>query len=259
MYVFENEKLHKMILKQFHDVSINDHASRAIIYDRLSTHYYWFRMFHTIVRYVKSCIQCKKIKTYRQNKQDLLKFLSIFERYFQNIFVDFITFLFTCSRRDKNYKHIMIVINRLSKKKKFIFLKNLDVKIVMQIFLEWIWREKNYSDFVVSNRKTQFISHFWRRLCEKINITFKLSIAWHFEIDDQTENVNVDLKIYFRIYVSFNQNDWINLFFIVEFEINFVINNFTNMIFFWLSKNIYRNQIWNLSRSSLTMLFKKKR
>ena len=132
LYVFEDEKLHKIILKQFHDVSINDHANRAIIYDRLSIHYYWFRMFHTISRYVKSCTQCKKIKTYCQDKQNLLKALSIFERYFQNIFVDFITSLFTCIRYDRVYKHIMIVINRLSKKKKFISLKSLEMKVVIQ-------------------------------------------------------------------------------------------------------------------------------
>ena len=193
-------------------------------------------MFHIVARYVKNCIQCKRIKTYRQNKQDLLKFLSIFERYFQDIFVDFITFLSTCTRYDRIYKHIMIVIDRLSKKKKFISLKNFDVEIVIQIFLEWIWREENYSDFVVSNRETQFISHFWRRLCEKINTRFKFSIVWHFEIDEQTENVNVDLKIYLRIYVNFNQDDWINLLFIVEFEINFVISNFTDMTFFLTTK-----------------------
>ena len=40
LYVLENEKLHKIILKQFHDVSISDHANRAIIYDRLSIYYY---------------------------------------------------------------------------------------------------------------------------------------------------------------------------------------------------------------------------
>ena len=93
-------------------------------------------MFHIVVRYVKNCIQCKKIKTYRQNKQNLLKFLSIFERYFQNIFVDFITFLFTCIRYNKIYKHIIIMIDRLSKKTKFISLKNFDVKIIIQILLK---------------------------------------------------------------------------------------------------------------------------
>ena len=187
----------------------DNYANRAITYNRLSTHYYWFWMFHTIFRYVKSCIQCKRIKTYRQNKQDLLKSLSIFERYFQNISVDFITSLFTCIRYDKVYKHIMIVIDRLSKKKKFISLKSLEMKILIQIFLKWIWREEDYSNSIVFNRETQFISHFWRRLCERINIKFKLFTVWHFEIDDQIENVNVDLKVNFWIYVNFNQNNWI--------------------------------------------------
>ena len=247
LYVLEDEELHRVILKQFHDASISDHADRAITYDRLSTHYYWFRMLHTIFRYVKSCTQCKRIKTYRQDKQDLLKSLSILERYFQNISVDFITSLFTCTRYDRVYKHIMIVIDRLSKKKKFISLKSLEMKVVIQVFLKWIWREKDYSDSIVSNRKTQFISHFWRRLCERINIKSKLSTVWHFEIDDQIENVNVDLKVYLRVYVNFNQNNWINLLSIVEFEVNFVINSSTDMTLFLATKEY-------LSKSDLKSL-----
>ena len=236
LYVLEDEELHRVILKQFHDASISDHADRAITYDRLSTHYYWSRMLHTVFRYVKSCTQCKRIKAYRQGKQGLLKSLPIPERYFQNISVDFITSLSTCTRYDRAYKHIMVVVDRLSKKKKFISLKSLEVKVVVQVFLEWVWREEDYSDSVVSNRGTQFTSHFWRRLCERIGTRSKLSTVWHLEIDDQIENVNVDLKAYLRVYVSFNQDNWVDLLPIAEFEANSAISSSTGMALFLATK-----------------------
>ena len=73
-------------------------------------------MIDIVDRYVKTCFHCKGIKNYKNSKQNLLKFLFISERYFQNNFVNFITFLFVCLRHDRNYQYIMIVMNRLFKK-----------------------------------------------------------------------------------------------------------------------------------------------
>ena len=93
--------------------------TKTTIYDKIFTYYFWSRMIDTIIRYVKNCHQCKKIKTYRKNKQKLLKSLFISNRYFQNISINFITFLSICKRNDKNYEHIMIIMNRFFKKKIF--------------------------------------------------------------------------------------------------------------------------------------------
>lgn len=43
-----------------------------------------------------------------------------------------------CTRFDRRYEHIMIVVNRLSKNKKFIPLDSLEVEVVVQAFIEWI-------------------------------------------------------------------------------------------------------------------------
>ena len=85
---------------------------------------------------MKSCHICKKIKHYRENKQKLFKSLSIFERYFQNISIDFEISLFKCMRNDKTYKYIMIIMNRFNKKKKFVTLYSLNVETMIQIFIE---------------------------------------------------------------------------------------------------------------------------
>ena len=117
LYVFDKKKLHNVILKNIHESSSNEHAKRTIIYDRMFKKYYWFHMTNTITKYVKICIHCKKIKTYKKNKQKLFKSLSISKRYFQNITIDFIIFLSICVRYDWKYQHVMIVVNKLFKKK----------------------------------------------------------------------------------------------------------------------------------------------
>ena len=204
-----------------------------------------------MIRYVKNCHQCKKIKTYRKNKQKLLKSLSISNRYFQDISIDFITFLSICKRNDRNYEHIMIIVNRFFKKKKYISLDSLKVSVVIQTFIEWIWREKSYSSSIVSNRDTQFVFYFWQRLCERIDIHFKFFIVWHSETNDQIENVNANFKQYLKIYVNFNQNDWYDYFFITKFENNFNKNASNDIESFLITKNyIFRSDL----KSSISII-----
>ena len=82
LYVFHDDDVFAIIFKQIHESSSKEHVDRAIIYDRVSIHYFWSRMTDIVARYVKNCHQCRRIKTYREDKQELLKSLSISKRYF---------------------------------------------------------------------------------------------------------------------------------------------------------------------------------
>ena len=184
IYVSQNEEIYTALIKQIHESFVDDHVDRKITYSRIARWYYWSRMIHIVDRYVKVCHQCKRTKTYRNVKQNLLNSLFISNRYFQDISVDFIVSFSKCKRNERTYEHIMIVINRFSKKKKFVALNSLEMKAVIQAFLEWIWREKGYSISIVFDKDIQFISHFWKRLCKRIDINSKLFTAWHFETND---------------------------------------------------------------------------
>ena len=138
LYISKNSTLRIDIIKHIHDSLQKKHVDRIIIYQRLNTHYYWQNMINFVFKYVKTCQHCKRIKIYRHVKYDFFKFLLIFERYFQKIIVNFIIFLFVCKRNDRNYRHIMIMIDRLSKIKRFVILKFLNVDVVMQTFIDWI-------------------------------------------------------------------------------------------------------------------------
>ena len=236
IYVLEKKSFYANIIKQTHESLLESHAKRDAIYDKINMHYYWSRMINIVAQYIKTCHVCKRTKIYRDDKHELLKSLSISKRYFQNISMNFIISLLVCKRYDKSYEHIMIVVNKLFKKKRFMTLNSFSVNIVIQAFVEWIWKEENYSMTIVFDRNIQFISHFWRRLCERIDTTFKLSIAWHSKTNDQTKNANENLKVYFRVYVSYNQDDWVNYLLMIEFEINFVKSNSTRIESFLATK-----------------------
>ena len=93
-------------------------------------------MIENVTRYVKICLTCKRIKIYKDDKHELLKLLSLSKRYFQNIFVDFIVELLVCILNDRKYQHIMMIIDKLSKKKRFIVMNFLKIETIIQIFID---------------------------------------------------------------------------------------------------------------------------
>ena len=144
LYVLYNDEIRTKIIKITHESLVGGHAGRASTYDQVRWHYYWLNMTDSVTRFVKSCHVCKRSKAYRAGKQGLLKPLPIPQYYWHDISVNFITPLPVCLRYGREFQHIMVVMDRLSKKKKFTPLDSLEVDAVVQAFIEWIWREEGF-------------------------------------------------------------------------------------------------------------------
>ncbi len=59
-----------------------------------------------------------------------------------------------------------------------------------------------------------------------------MSIAFHFETNDQSEIINQEMKRYLRNYYNYQQDDWTNWLFITEFAFNVCTFSFTEWISF---------------------------
>lgn len=123
----------------------------------------------------------------------------------------------------------MVVVNRLSKKRKFITLDSIEVEAIIQAFIKQIWRKEGYLNTIISNRGIQFISYFQQRLYQRIGITLKLSTTFHPETDGQIEAANIALKQYLYAYVNYQQDNWVQLLPVAEFEANLSINSSTGI------------------------------
>ena len=80
-YISNDLNLRIIIIKNIHNTPLDKHANKSFIYDKLSRYYYWSRMINSITRYVKNYHIYKRSKTYREDKQGLLKPLFISDRY----------------------------------------------------------------------------------------------------------------------------------------------------------------------------------
>ena len=71
------------------------------------------------------------MKVYYKIKISFLKPLPILKYYWRDILINFITLLPKYRRYRRIYKYIIIVINKLSKKRRFIGIDSLEIKSII--------------------------------------------------------------------------------------------------------------------------------
>lgn len=83
------------------------------------------------------------------------------------------------------------IVDRLSKKCHHITIsKKINAERLANLFVHHVWKLHSLLRSIVLDRSTQFINDFWKFLYKRLGINLKLSIAWHLEIDGQTEQFN---------------------------------------------------------------------
>jgi len=243
IYVFySNNNIFRVETIRFQYKLLNaEYSDWTTTLEKIQKYYYWFTLYSDIKKYIRNCSICKYSKFYCEYKYNLLKFLSISDRYWQNIFCDFIISLSLYCYKKRLFQHILVIIDRLFKYKKFISINFLKIKIVIQIFIDFVWYSESFSVSIISDRNIQFIVYFWQYLYKKLEIKSKLSTVFYSEIDNQIENINTVFKQYFRAYIYYNQNNWINYLVIAEFVANSYISKSTDILLFFAIKKYFRN------------------
>ncbi len=79
----------------------------------------------------------------------------------------------------------------------------------------------------------------WKSLCKWLRITASLFTVYHSEINNQSKQVNQDVKCELRIYCNYMQNDWVKWIFMMKFSDNFNIFLITSMILFYFNKEFH--------------------
>ncbi|KAI0604011.1 hypothetical protein TUN205_11742, partial [Pyrenophora tritici-repentis] len=121
-----SEKLRTRIIAHIHNSLPGGHGGRTTTYQQVSQWYYWQGMTNTIARFTNNCLTCKRSKVNRTAKHKLLHPLPVPTQYWDDISIDFITPLPKSTWCGHSYQHIMVVVDRLSKMKKFIAMENLE-------------------------------------------------------------------------------------------------------------------------------------
>ncbi len=163
----------------------------------------------------------------------------ISEQRWQDIAMNFIINLFDSSE----YNVILTIICRLSKKRHYISCitddENITVKKTAEMLIQWVYWTHDLLSFIVSDRGSQFISILWKFLCKRLSISLRLFIIYHSQIDDQSEQVNQNVKRYLWFFCLYMQNNWFKWLLMIEFVNNNVLFSVIFLTLFFMNKSFH--------------------
>ncbi len=142
-----------------------------------------------------------------------------------------------------DYNAILTVICKLLKERHYISCiindEDIIVKKTAEMLLQWVYWTHDLSNFIVFNRDSQFIFILWKFLCKWLSISLWLFIVYHFQINNQSEWVNQNVKRYLCFFCSYMQNDWFKWLLMIKFVNNNVLSSVIFLTFFFMNKNFH--------------------
>ena len=149
--------------------------------------FYWPTLRKEVDKLVRCCRVCQVSKGGATNAR-LYMPLPILEGPWTNVSMDFVLSL---PWTQKGNDSIFVIVDRFSKIVHFITCKKTaDAVNVAQLYFREVYRLHGLPLSIVSDRDTQFLSHFWRCLWQLSHIKLDFSSVYHPQTDSQTEVIN---------------------------------------------------------------------
>lgn len=106
------------------------------------------------------------------------------------------------------YDSIIVITDKLTKYSYFIpYKESSTAQELVYAFNRVVASQHGLPRQLITNRRTTFISEFWKSLIEQLGVKHKLSTAFHPQTDRQTEQLNQTLEQYLRSYINHPQDN----------------------------------------------------
>nr|ABA98111.1 retrotransposon protein, putative, Ty3-gypsy subclass [Oryza sativa Japonica Group] len=218
IYVPEQGGLRGLILKEAHESAYALHPGSTKMYQDLKEGYWWPNMKRDVAEYVALCDVCQKVKAEHQRPAGLLQPLRIPEWKWDEIGMDFIVGL---PKTATGYDSIWVIVDRLTKTARFIPVKtNYSSAKLAELYMTRIVCLHGVPKKIISDRGTQFTSHFWEKVHEALGSYLAFSTAYHPQTDGQTERTNQVLEDMLRACALDFSKDWERCLPYAEFSYN---------------------------------------
>ena len=95
---------------------------------------------------------CRRTKAYNTKKQGLLNPLPIPSRKWMDLSLDFVVNLPECRHRNRNFQHILVVVDRLTKRRIYEPLEGLSTSEFIEAMHRRVFSAHGYPLSIVNNR-----------------------------------------------------------------------------------------------------------
>lgn len=223
IYIPNNQNLKLAILERFHDSPTAGHFGFDKTFDLITRNFYCPKMCKFVDHYIRTCDSCARNKTIRHKPFGMLRSLPPPNRPWDSISMDFIVKLplSQVPILKTEFDSIWVVVDRLIKFAYFIPCnESMSSEELAFLFLGHIFATHGLPLEIISDRGSLFVSKFISTLCKHTNIRQAISTAFHPQTDGQTEQINEFLEQYLRIFINYEQSNWVPLLPLAQFAYN---------------------------------------
>jgi hypothetical protein len=162
------------------------------MYLDLKEKYWWYGLKRDVAKYVAICDTCQRVKVEHQRPVGLLQPIKIPEWKWEHDGMDFIVGL---PHTQRGYDSIWVIVYRLTKVAHFLPVKTTYTgPQLAALYMERIVCLHGVPKKIVSDRGTQFTSHFYQMVHTSLGTKLNFTIAYHPQTNGQTERMNQILE-----------------------------------------------------------------
>ena len=205
LWVPSYEPLCTALIQRTHDSYITGHPGRDSTLAILSRSFFWPRMSTDVRRFCRNCDVCGRAHVWRTQKAGFLLPLPIPHRFYSELSIDFVTDL---PAAGSGPRHLMVITDRLLKSVTLEAMASMEAEACAERFLQCHYRFHGFPRAITSDRGSNWVGAFWRKLCELTRIEQRLSTSFHPQTDGSTERANQEVLTYLRAFVTYAQKDW---------------------------------------------------
>jgi len=209
VYVSKNKELRAEVIRLHHDTPVEEHGGQWKTVELVTRNFWWPRVMTEVKRYVEWCDLCQRNKNRTEPLAGKLMPNEAPDKPWVHIMADFIVKL----PLSRGYNSILVVCNRLTKMAYFIpTTEKMSAEGLVVLFRDHVWKLHGLPESIIFNRGAQFAAGLMKELNGMLGIETKLLMAFHPQIDGQTEHANQELEQYLRIFVDYHQEqglDWL--------------------------------------------------
>jgi hypothetical protein len=193
-------------MREAHDSTYSINPGSTKMYQDLKQRYWWYGMKRDVAAHVALCDTCHRVKAEHQKPVGLLQPLKVPEWKWEEISMDFIVGF---PRTPTGYDSIWVIVDRLTKVAHSIPVKTTHSGArLAELYMSRIVCLHGVPKKIVSNRGTQFTSHFWEKLHESMDTKLNFSSAYHLQTYGQTKRTNQILEDMLRACALKHGGSW---------------------------------------------------
>ena len=233
-YIPPDSALRRDITSRYHDSLSSGHPGFLKTLKLIRCHYWWPGMMVFIKNYISGCAVCQQMKVNTHpSAPNLIPIRSSPGALpFSQVTCDFITDLPIC----KGFDSLMVVVDHGSTKGVISIpcTKTIDATLTAQNYIDHVYKRFGLPNSFLSDRGPQFNSQVFKEMMRLLGVKTLRSTAYHPQTDGETERVNQELEIYFRIFCTNNPETWLHLNPLMEFCHNQKVHSTTKQFPFYL-------------------------